>query len=297
MTNESTIINLLKSTIYGRNYTQAYFYIVQIGVGGVGSEITRQLSQMLASSKVPHTYVLADFDHVEAKNLRNQIFLEDEVGLKKADVLAERYSAVYDLNMYSYTEKYVEDIQELASLFSSDYLDREGYTKDMQFIPLLIGSVDNSFTRQLMNELFNISNNIIYIDAGNESIIVPSDWRERPMQLWTNEELEDYKSSGWTGQVVCGVKLNGQFQPALAEVYPDVLEATDTIKPSEVSCVDLAASDPQRTIVNKFSALAVCTYLSEIIEEYTVSNHVTQFHAMRGYMKTIDYLPPEQLEV
>lgn len=296
--NESTIINLLKSKPYGIKYSEVYLYIVQIGVGGVGSEVTRQLSQMLATSKVPHTYLLADPDQIDMKNLRNQIFLQEEVGLKKAKVLGERYSAVYDINMYSYTTKYVEDVQELASLFSTDYLDREGYTNDLQFVPLLIGAVDNLYTRQLMNELFAIMDNIVYIDAGNESIIVPSDWRERPMQLWTDEELSDYKNSGWTGQVVCGAKLNGQYQPPLAEVYPDVLEETSTIiRPSEVSCVDLAASDPQRTIVNKFSALSVCTFLSEILEEYTVSNHVTQFHAKKGYMRTRDYMPQEHLEV
>lgn len=290
--NETTIINLLKSNQYGRTYTQAFFYIVQLGTGGVGSEVTRQLSQMLAASKSPHTYILADPDTIDKKNLRNQIFLEEEVGLKKAEVLAERYSSVYNLNMYSFTEKYIESHQELRTLYSSEYIVNSDYTGDLQFVPILIGAVDNAYSRIVMNDFFNTIQDIVYIDAGNESIIVPKDWRERPKQLWTDEELAEYNNSGWTGQVVCGVKFKGQYQPPFAEVYPDVFDETtnESIRPSEISCVDLAASDPQRTIVNKYSSLAVCTYLSDIIENYTISNHETRFHAKRGYMRSLDFI-------
>lgn len=73
----------------------------------------------------------------------------------------------------------------------------------------------------------------------------------------------------------------------MAGLYPGVLKDNDDIKaPSELSCSELAASDPQRTLVNKYSAMSLMTYLYEIIEEKTISIHHTQFHAKKGYMKT-----------
>ena len=44
-----------------------------------------------------------------------------------------------------------------------------------------------------------------------------------------------------------------------------MLSTADTIKPSEVSCSDLTASDPQRLIVNKM----VCSCSYDVYERNT----------------------------
>jgi hypothetical protein len=58
-----------------------------------------------------------------------------------------------------------------------------------------------------------------------------------------------YDKSGFTGQLVCGLKLDGKVisEPiAYCFVYPDILEDKDEIAPSEMSCTQLMASEPQR---------------------------------------------------
>jgi len=128
----------------------------------------------------------------------------------------------------------------------------------------------------------------IYIDAGNEATRVPGDWRTRDKKDWTEAELEDYRNSGWSGQVVTGVNLNLFKQAPVAEMFPDILEDDDEIRPSELSCTELTASEPQRLIVNKFAALSIANILTQIVEDFTISSHITFFHAKKGYMRTTD---------
>ena len=270
------------------DYEAFYPYIVQIGTGGTGGYLVQHIAQLLGTSKKPASYVIADPDVIEEKNLGNQLFLESEIGLKKANVLASRYSAAYNVSIGSYTDSYIEDVKQLQNLFLTEYVSVEATYRTL-FLPILIGCVDNNYTRKILNEFFRSSKRCIYIDAGNESVAVPSDWRVRPKSDWTEEEIKQYNESGWTGQVVTGVKLNLYKQPPLAEVFPDVLEDNDEIKPSELSCTELSASEPQRLIVNKFAALAIANVLTQIIEEQTITTHVTFFHAKKGYMRSIVY--------
>lgn len=282
------ILKLLNHKNCYPEYKSLYFYFVQIGTGGTGGYILQHLAQMLGTtnSNIQFSYVVADFDTIEQKNLRNQLFLEDEIGLKKADVLASRYSDAYNIDIGSYSNSYIESVDELMNLFSLEYFDRR--PSSSKLIPILIGSVDNNYTRQLMDAFYNKLKDVIYIDAGNESTDVPSDWQTRPKEQWTQEEVEKFNNSGWSGQVVTGVKLNGiVYSKPIAEVFPDILTDTDNIKPSEMSCSELSASEPQRLIVNKFSALAVTTVINEIVENHTISNQLTFFHAKKCYIRSV----------
>lgn len=266
-------------------YNKPIPLIVQIGVGGTGSQLSQQVAQMLSTSK-KGIYVLADPDIVEEKNLRNQLFSQGNIGRPKAEILAKRYSAAYDYPVYSYTEKYIEDLVTLNEVFSLPFYHNNSYNPNV--FPILIGCVDNNYTRKIFHDFFNHENvsNIVYIDAGNESVVLPDDYPSRDMRDWTEEEITTYKESGWTGQVVVGVKKSNEIllEP-VADVYPDILMDDDEIAPSEMSCEDLTSSDPQRLITNRFSSMAVSTVIAEILEAGTISNHKIVFHAKRGYMR------------
>ncbi|RKJ73745.1 thiamine biosynthesis protein ThiF [Butyricicoccus sp. 1XD8-22] len=267
-------------------YSHLVPFIVQIGTGGTGTYTTQHLAQMLGTLGKKHVYVLADPDQIERKNLKNQLFLEEEIGLPKAEVLAERYSQSFNLNIWSHTEKYIETVEDLKNLFVVDYA--SALTSTNYYLPILIGCVDNNFSRQIMNEFFEAVPSLIYIDAGNESVQVPSDWLTRPMEQWTDEEKEAYANSGYSGQVVIGVKKDNEvLQEPLAQKFPDVLSDTDSIAPSEVSCSDLSASEPQRLITNKFASLAVLNAVQEIVYESSITNHITHFHSKQGYMRSV----------
>lgn len=284
MSDTVDILKVAKRDWY--DYKQLFPFIVQIGTGGTGGYLVQHIAQLLGTSKTKAAYVIADPDVVESKNLGNQLFLPSEVGLKKSDVLASRYSTAYGLDIGSFSDSFIETPEQLKSLFSAEYISTVINNENTLFLPIIVGTVDNNFSRRILNELFSSLNTCIYIDAGNESTVVPSDWQTRPKADWTKEELKEYQESGWSGQVVTGVRTNLFKQAPVAEVFPDILTDQDELRPSELSCTELSASEPQRLIVNKFAALAVANILTQIVEEKTISSHITFFHAKKGYMRT-----------
>ena len=265
-----------------------YPYIIQIGTGGTGGYLVQHIAQILGTSNTPASYMIVDPDVIEEKNLGNQLFLEEEIGLKKAEVLASRYSHAYNIDIASYSVDYIESTEQIKALFNIDYMRLpSGMYGRTLFLPIFIGCVDNNYTRKLLNDFFQSSNKCIYIDAGNEATTVPADWQRRPKSEWTEDELFAFNNSGWSGQIVTGVKLNEFTLAPVAGVFPDILADEDSIRPSELSCSELSASEPQRSIVNKFAALGIANILSQIVEEHTISTHVTFLHAKKGYMRSI----------
>lgn len=261
-------------------------FIVQVGVGGTGSNVVQLVSQMLSITGKHHVYVLTDPDLIEEKNKGNQLFIDGEEGLPKAEVLAERYSQSFGLNLWSYTNHYIESVEALKSLFQVDYTNALEATS--YYLPILVGCVDNNYSRKIMNQFFDNVPTCIYIDAGNESVEVPSDWQTRPIEQWNEAEKEAYYNSGYSGQVVVGVKIDNKvLQEPVVKMFPDILEDTDTIAPSELSCAELSASEPQRLITNKFAALSIANVIQEILFEKNITHHMTLFHAKKGYMRSI----------
>lgn len=282
----SESINLLEVAKHDWwDYKQLFPFIVQIGTGGTGGYTVQHIAQLLGTSQSPAAYVIADPDVIEQKNLGNQLFLPQEVGLKKADVLARRYSAAYGLDIGSFSDSFIESPEHLKSLFSTEYMRTQINGANTLVLPIIIGTVDNNYSRRIMYELFKSLRTCVYIDAGNESTVVPHDWQTRPKTDWTEEELAAYQESGWSGQVVIGVKANLFNQPAVAEVFPDILTDKDEIRPSELSCSELSASEPQRLIVNKFAALSIANIVNTIVEEKKIDSHITFFHARKNYMR------------
>ncbi len=260
------------------------YFIVQIGTGGNGAPLTQLISQILATQADPDSvYVLADPDVVEEKNLFNQLFIFDDIGQPKAKILAERYGQAYKLNVWSYVSGYIESVEHLESLYQHDFYNA---INSSAFKCVLIGCVDNNYTRKVMNDFFLKVPNLLYIDVGNESCIMPVNWQHRQYSDWTIEEKADYQESGWSGQVVCGLKKNGtvDYQP-VAEVFPGILIDSDDMKPSEMSCADLTASEPQRFITNRFAATAVLGVFQAYVMDNSIPNHIVHFHARKGYMR------------
>ncbi|MFC0476748.1 hypothetical protein ACFFHF_16215 [Robertmurraya beringensis] len=126
------------------DYKELFPFIVQIGTGGTGGYLVQHIAQLLGTSKQRAGYVIADPDVLEAKNLGNQLFLENEVGLKKADVLASRYSAAYGLDIGSYSDSFIEDAKMLRKLFSTEYMDTNINHSTTLILPIVIGCVDNN---------------------------------------------------------------------------------------------------------------------------------------------------------
>ncbi len=282
-------INIIKEVM--KNYDEykyqnknIFYHVVQIGCGANGSYVAEQVAHMLSTYGVKHKYLLADFDTVESKNLRNQRFIEKDVGLKKAQVLARRYRASYGIDIGVYDASFVEDIQTLQKLFKQPV--NVKYSDII--IPILISCVDNNYTRKIFHEYFEQEDTILYLDVGVEASKLPKGKTLQDMKSWTEEEMATFKSSGFTGQVVAGLKLEGEtiLEP-VAERFSDILEDNDEIAPSEVACSQVIASNPQRVITNRLAGWCTSAYISELLDSGCLSNHITYFHAKKNMVRSV----------
>lgn len=269
------MLDLLSYTANGKAYGSIYYYVVLIGAGGNGGYTVQRLAKMMSAfTDVESFLMIADPDTVEEKNLLRQPFIAPDIGLKKSDVLAKRYGGTYGLKIGSYSDAYIESVEQLERLFSlTDYRHQRG--RHIQKV--LIGAVDNDFSRNVMNDYFNKTDDLIYIDAGIEGVFVPEG--ERPREQWSAEELQQHLESGYSGQVVVGVKKEGrEILPALNGVYP--INAKDAIPPSH-SC-GIEPYQPQRMIANEHAAMHISTVVNELFASNSIHVHVVNFSASTG---------------
>lgn len=238
-----------------------FFNIVQIGAGGNGGYLVQRLTKLLhaLSQKditFSFTYKIIDGDQVEVKNLQRQPFIEDDVGMFKAQVLAERYQAAYGGLPVLYKNEYVETAKDIEQLV---YMEQPIYK---HHVPIILGCVDNNATRQLIHEAFQKIPNCIYIDSGIESM-----------------DEEGSVDSGYSGQVVCGARMyNKQYLEPIGEVYPNILEDKDSRLPTQ-ACGEQVANYPQRMQTNETAALVMMGYLNTLLSEHALMSHYTNFNA------------------
>lgn len=212
--------------------------IIQLGAGGTGGHIAPHIYRLLYSLDRPARYLICDGDVVEEKNLVRQNFTPADLGENKARVLAERYSAVFGLEM-EYVPSFVESEVQLRQLLTPEkwYIGpyRRKIVKEMV---ILLGAVDNNKSRQLCHRVFHQAQELIYIDSGNGE---------------------------FTGQVVCGVRqADRTIYPPIGTAYPDILANTDKF-PSELSCAEASVSDPQSMAANITAATVVVNLVYSIL--------------------------------
>ena len=259
-----------------KNYrlTQIKFNIVQVGAGGNGGYLVQRLSKLLfaitAKEHLNFTYKIIDGDIVEKSNLLRQPFIEEDLHMPKAQTLAERYDNAYGIPIL-YSNTYAESVEELLSFiaFQSEYMN---YT-----IPVILGCVDNNASRKVMHETFQKLESCIYIDSGIDSV---------------NEDKDI--DSGYSGQVVCGIKLGGKvYLEPVGIVYSNILEDVDSRLPTQ-ACGEQVVYYPQRMQTNEVAALVMTSYLNTLLSEGIVTSHYTNFNA-RTMMIRPTYLQKEDV--
>ena len=242
--------------------------LIIVGVGGTGGYLLQQVARLLFALKeqgnrIP-SVLLIDGDDVEKKNLLRQYFLPQDVGKKKTAVLADRYARAYGLNIMAYPEYITWD---------TDFKEI-GIEEDS----IVIGCVDNGSTRKILHEKLSGFNHVVYIDSGNGSVTLPDD-----QEHIDRYQLAKIKDSGWSGQVVVGVRAHGQFAlPFVGEEMPDMIE--EDRLPTEVSCGEVVVSEPQHLLTNLMAATSILIYLHTLLVDGTILHHRTFFDARRGYV-------------
>lgn len=254
--------------------TNKKFNIVLLGVGANGSHFLRSLLQDMANYKskgLISRILIADGDQVELKNIQNQLFDREDVGEFKVQALAERYGSHYDIDILAYSE-YVTDIETLDKLFG----DFEGQR-------ILIGCLDNNRTRQLLHDYFQQQQDLIYIDAGIEGVILKDELQNNPACAnMTAEQINNMIiGSGFSGQVVTGVKYKGEEVLApVCTVYPNILSDQESVFPTQTCAETL--NNPQRLETNKMAAQMLNIVMNNLFHTGEIFQHEIEFHARYG---------------
>ena len=240
---------------------QMNFNIVQIGVGGNGSYTLQFLTQLIStmeSSDYMHI-TIADPDVVEKKNLKNQYFMQGDVGKSKAQALAQRYSSVYGVQigmLNEFTKQYVQTIDDIGQLFDC----HANFNNELPTSNILISCVDNMYSRTVFNKYFTQAANLIYIDVGNDAI-----------EYGGYDKSRENSESGWSGQVVVGVKMDGELiTKPFAGYFAEQMSTDDN--PGDASCQQAISSNPQRIYTNRLSATVVNGVLNGVLGSGVLQN-------------------------
>lgn len=232
---------------------------ILIGAGGTGGYLVPNLARILSvvNANFPsyypedmNTLTIVDGDEVETHNINRQNFVRNDIGKMKAEVLANRYGQAFGLEIKS-CATYLENNKQMDSFMN--------YNKGIDAREFIISCVDNHRTRQMIHNyiMSHLNRTFIWLDAGNEE---------------------------WNGQVVFGANTNTSIHtamtahdhrggrmgdlfptfdmPFVTEIYPDILENTETKFNSEMSCDERAVHEPQSIATNITAANIMFNFLN-----------------------------------
>lgn len=229
----------------------AYHFVV-VGCGGTGSVFMEKFTRYLScrNNKDISEIIIIDGDVVEEKNLRNQSFIKEDVGMYKSSVwenICNGFLKEDDLcRAYGI---YIQKESDLASKISrSSY-----YYEAVEDVVVLIGCCDNHACRLIMEQFFADKKyeNILYFDSANEF---------------------DY------GETVFAAKLQNKVvsQPR-SVLFPDILKG-DLRKRSELSCEELNSVEPQHMLINQLAAMQLMMGVVKVLEKKEIPTGVTYFN-------------------
>ena len=280
--------------------------VLVIGCGGTGAYTISHLSRLIsvingtnAKERGSRIYknrpdvnlYLADGDLVEAKNLNRQHFISQEVGRNKAEVLGERYSAAFGLQIGVIPK----DIEKVGDL--------DFFMGDGNSATLIIGCVDNNASRRVIMDWFYGTK-----DGSPDNVIYKNNYASK---FWIDSGNEERN-----GQVICGYipairglwgtpKMNphkakrggshGEFSlPCVTEVYKNISEQNDRFN-SQMSCAERAESAPQNMQTNVTAATIIMNYATKILMSEIIKSHGVEFNIDNAFSTKLN--TPENLSI
>ena len=207
------------------------YSLIVLGAGGTGTYFLKEVSRLIASDASIKRHIVSmticDGDIVEEKNLSRQCFCIDDIGRKKAIVMAEVLNDAFSLDWKAYPE-YVLSVSDLERFVQSGS------------IPLIIGCVDNHAARLLVETFFEKRANCIVFDSANE-----------------------YEA----GELVIAAKMNGMVMgPCRSFYFPDI-KTGDVRTVSEMSCEELNNVAPQHIFTNMCAGMHLCVAFHNLMYE------------------------------
>ena len=229
--------------------------IILVGAGGIGGNLAPMIARyMCTNDKINLTIV--DGDVIEKSNLKRQPYLNGDLEQNKARALAMKLNAAFGLNV-SYYPNYIEDVEGLERLVPKDF-DKNR----LSTFSVVIGAVDNAHARNVMEQLFALYDNLVYIDAANE----------------------DY-----FGDVFLGLKIAKQVLFKSRGMLRPLHISSGTQRVKHNSCEVKSLANPQYYQANMMAATLTFSILSDFIREKKVkqpfiSFDLDQYSFIRSYI-------------
>jgi molybdopterin/thiamine biosynthesis adenylyltransferase len=221
------------------------YNIIIVGCGGTGGNLIKELGRFLYGTSIRNScsILLIDGDLVEKQNVSRQPFLPEDVGRKKAAVMAEILQEAFQITC-SYYPEYLNHAYELEKFEKEDY------------VTILIGCVDNHACRKVLHAYFQKSISCFYLDSANEYSI---------------------------GEVVVGARIAGsEIFPDRVHYFPEILQ-DQSVPRSEESCQQMNVRQPQHLVTNLFAANLLLKCVVEILSEQEWNGGIYYFDAFKGY--------------
>ncbi len=229
------------------------YHVMVVGCGGTGGNFIKEFTRFLYSggknggNRIKVTLIHGDT--VEEKNIARQPFTKEDVGLNKAEAMCQAIYEVFGLS-FEYYGSYVDSAKTLKSICEDNYL------------PILIGAVDNHAARRVMHEYFDTAESCIYLDSANEFSY---------------------------GELVVGACLNGQIiYPDRTYYFRDILKDTSRSR-SQMGCEELNRVAPQHIATNLFAANLLLANVTQILTEMRIQGGIYYFDIFKGFSRFVRY--------
>jgi len=230
--------------------------IFLVGCGGTGSwlapslvRITRLLQEL--HRNVSLTFV--DFDHVEAGNIPRQNFIDADVGLNKAEVLAIRYAAAWGI-----------EIKAVPSAFNPSLLNQRHRT-----LSIIVGCVDRASARRQIASLFpqyqysyENGNYRWWLDCGNTET-----YGQVLLGCCSNKQDLQKGIAFPPGKLKRSTKpMFVKSLPSPHIQHPELLEDRENSEtPTHRSCREMALENAQSLMINQRVAAEAAAILNDLL--------------------------------
>ena len=250
-----------------------HLHLYLVGCGGTGGWLAPtlvRLTKILIDQGCSVSLILIDHDQVEKVNIPRQNFIQADLGLNKAQVLALRYGMAYGVEVMAIAE----------------HFNPEMVRADYNSLSVVIGCVDNSAARiaiakTLQKNLPNTAPRILWLDGGNtrtQGQVLLGSWSEpeqNPTLFAHIGQVDD--TNNFTKPVGC-VHL-----PSPSIQHPELLQPLpEESLNHDLSCEELASRNAQSLLINQRVAVELGEYLVELLLVKNLRRFATYFDLKTG---------------
>ena len=232
--------------------------VILVGCGGTGSWLAPaivRIVNMIQQHGQKSSVLFVDPDTVEEKNVYRQNFCFAEVGKNKAEVLAERYSAAWGVEIGYVEGKFSWSIARDRSYYSG--------------VTVLVGCLDNNSARREIGEGFRYhdSRGTWWLDCGN-----------------THSYGQILIGGGHPAKSLPGY---AGWLPLPSEQHPELVDLTPNPSPEkrgdrELSCAEMQVQDSQGMSINQRMAAEAADYLVRLLVTRDLRKYATYIDLESG---------------